>query len=91
MILKTKKLEIANICYANVSGIFADFIQMSSSGNLYNWNNFPNYCERSAYLWLMLNSSIERTDAVVALAKEYAKEIATTLITRAFPGEILNA
>ena len=91
MISKTKKLEIANICYANVSGMFAGFVRNINNGHLYNWSDFPNYCERSADLWLMLNSNIKRNDQVVALARAYAKEIATTLVTRAFPQDSNNA
>lgn len=81
---KTKRLEIANICYANVSGMFAAFCNPKNVGPNFRWENFPSMMEREADLWMML-ADVKCSDKELmnATAKQFANEIATTLIRHA--------
>lgn len=84
MLGKFKRLEIANICYANVSSMFAAFCCAKNQGPNFRWENFPVMMERHAEHWIML-ADVKCQDKELAklTAKQFAREIATTLISHA--------
>ena len=84
MLSKTKRLEIANICYANVAGMFAVFSNAKNQGPNFRWSKFPDMMEREADLWMMFND-VKCSDKQLMneTAKQFAREIATTLIRHA--------
>ena len=82
MISTKKRMEIANICYANVAGSFAMFTNPKYRGEKFTWERFPEMMEREADLWMMLHLVKGKKDEVNALAKKFAREIAETLVER---------
>jgi hypothetical protein len=82
MISDRKKLEIANICYANVAGRFAMFTNPKYRGETFTWDWFVTNCEENADLWLMIDNT-KRNPTVISLAREYAREIAQRLVNHA--------
>jgi len=80
----TKRLEIANVCYANVAGMFAVFCNAKNQGPNFRWENFPSMMEREADLWMML-ADVKCSDKELmnATAKQFAREIATALVRHA--------
>lgn len=83
MLGSKKKLEIANVCYANVSGLFAMFINPKYRGPNFTWKYFIEHCEENADLWLMIANIKGKKDEINVQAKIYAKEIAERLVKRA--------
>lgn len=79
MISEKKRLQIANICYANVAGLFASFHNPNFRGLNFNWDKFVAMCVGQSHLWLFQNG-IPKDDKVVALGQQFAKEIAENLI-----------
>lgn len=75
-----KSLEIANICYANVSGLFAMFTNSNSRGPNFTWEWFIEHCEEQAGGWMYLNNVKGDKETVNDTARRYAKEIATNLV-----------
>ena len=82
MISDKKRLEIANICYANVAGEFAMFNNPKYRGPNFTWDWFPGHCERNADMWMMLNGVRGHKETINQTAKTFAKEIAETLVRR---------
>lgn len=74
-------MKIANLCYANVSGKFADFTNLKNRGPNFTWERFIRHCEENAPMWLRI-SDIENSteDVYQTLACEFASEIARTLV-----------
>ena len=83
MLSAKKRLEIANICYANVAGEFATLLNPKFQGPNWTWDLFANMCERQSDLWMRLNDVKGNRKEIDAAAAEFAKDIATTLVTRA--------
>lgn len=82
MLGKNKRLEIANICYANVAGSFAMMCNDKYRGQKFEWKNFPSMMEQESDLWLIINNVKGDRTAIKETAKEFAKEIAETMIKR---------
>lgn len=80
MLPRKKKLEIANICYANVSSDFAMMQNPKYQGSKFTWEGWVARVQREADLWLILNDVKGNTKANEALARKYAKEIAERLV-----------
>lgn len=84
MISQKKRLEVANIMYACVSGEFALFCNPKMRGPNFDWAKFPDMQERDAFLNLQLqNYKLAGYSGIENLAKEYAREIAERLVSRA--------
>ncbi len=66
--------------YANAAGAFADFTLEKNRPPHFTWDWFVAYCERNADLWLMTYEGKKPSDERAKLAKEFAKEIAETLV-----------
>jgi hypothetical protein len=81
MISDKKRLIISNICYANVAGEFALFINPYYRGPAFTWNWFITHCEGNADLWLLLHDIHNKT--MIKLARELAVEIAKNLVGKA--------
>ena len=81
MISEKKRLQIANVCYANVSGMFATFCNLKFRGPNFTWDFFVKYCGDESDLWLAINN-IQRTEENKELAKKFAIEIAENLISK---------
>ena len=79
---KAKQNEVANICYANVTGLFAMFCNPENRGPSFKWCGFTSMCIRESDLWVMLNDVKGDRKYVNALAKQYAKEIAELMVDR---------
>lgn len=79
MISEKKRLQIANICYANVAGLFASFHNPNFRGPNFTWDKFTPMCVRQSDMWLWQNG-IPTDDKTVALGQQFAKEIAENLI-----------
>lgn len=77
-----KRLEIANICYANVAGSFADFCNSEMRGPNFSWANFPAMMVRQSSTWMFLNSVRGDNETIAFTAAQFAHEIATTLLDR---------
>lgn len=75
-----KRLEVANVCYASVSGLFAFFSNPRNRGPQFTWDTFPVLCEEESEIW-MWRIRGNRNDINCA-AKEYAGEIARSLVQR---------
>lgn len=75
-----KRLEIANICYANVAGCFASFTNSKYRDASFKWSNFPDMMLRHAPTWMYLHSVSGNAEENNALASKFAYEIATTLL-----------
>lgn len=75
-----KRLEIANICYANVAGWFASFTNSKYRGSSFQWRKFPDMMSRHALTWMYLHSVSGKAEENNALASKFAHEIATTLL-----------
>lgn len=80
MLSQKKKLEIANICYANVSSDFAMMLNTKYQGSKFTWEGWVKRMQRESDLWLILNVVKGNTKANEALAREYTKEIAERLV-----------
>lgn len=78
-----KAFQIANICYANVSALFAMFTNPKYRGPNFTWDWFIEHCEKNADHWMFVNAVKGNRDAVNAQAKRYAREIAERLVHRA--------
>ena len=83
MLSDKKRLEIANVCYANVAGQFAMFINPKFRGPNWDWNLFVGLCERQSDLWMKVNDVKGNRKLIDQTAAQFAKEIASTLVTRA--------
>ena len=82
-ISKTKRLEIANVCYANVSSQFAMFNNPKYRGPNFTWQNFSAMMVREADLWMIIHhvcTASKNKDEIDDLARQYAKEIADRLV-----------
>ena len=82
MISEKKRLEIANICYANVAGEFAMFNNPKYRGENFTWDWFIQHCEDEADLWMMISNVRGHQASIRFAAKTYAKGIAETLVWR---------
>jgi hypothetical protein len=80
MLSAKKRLEIANICYANVAGEFAMFNNPKFRGPKFTWERWIEHCEDAAEGWMFINDVSGDMKQIVALAREYAKEIAERLV-----------
>lgn len=80
MLSQKKKLEIANICYANVSSDFAMMLNTKYQGSKFTWEGWVARMQRETDLWLILNDVKGNTKANETLAREYTKEIAERLV-----------
>ena len=83
MISDKKRLEIANICYANVAGEFAMFMNPKYRGPTFTWDWWIEHCGESAVDWMLINGVRGHKETVKATAKQYALEIAERLTERA--------
>jgi len=78
-----KRLEVANVCYANVAGEFAMFTNPKYRGESFTWEWWVDHCAENADLWMMIHDVRGDKEQVNTLAKQYAREIAERLIDRA--------
>lgn len=79
---KAKQNEIANVCYANVVGRFADFCNPENRGPNFKWSNFVDNCIEDSDLWMIVHHVAGNKKYINILAKQYAKEIATLMVDR---------
>lgn len=77
---KHKKLEVANVCYANVSSLFATFVSSKMRGPNFTWERFPEICKDWASTWVFTHDIKGDKDALERCAEEYAVEIAQRLV-----------
>jgi len=82
MISEKKRMQIANICYANVAGQFAMFNNPKYRGPTFTWDRFPDDCERLADTWMMIAHVRGDKETINQTAKTFAKEIAEILVRR---------
>ena len=80
MVSAKKRLEVANICYANVAGEFAMFNNPKFRGPNFTWEWWIGHCEEAAEGWVFINDVRGDRKQIVPLAREYAKEIAERLV-----------
>lgn len=82
-ISKTKQLEIANVCYANVAGQFAMFNNPKYGGPNFKWAIFSEHCVSEADTWMFIHhvyGKSKNKNEVDDRARQYAKEIADRLV-----------
>lgn len=79
---KAKQNEIANVCYANVVGRFADFCNPVNRYPNFKWSNFVDNCIKDSEWWMRVHHVTGNEKYVSALARQYAKEIATLMVDR---------
>lgn len=83
MLSDKKKLQIANICYANVSGQFALFANPKNRGPDFTWDWFIKHCEENADLWMIIHHVYGTRGDVTSInetAKQMCSEIAKHLV-----------
>jgi hypothetical protein len=80
MISDKKRLEIANVCYANVSGQFAMFCNPKMRGPNFKWDRFADMMEKSAEHWIHIHNVRGHKETLKQTAKQYAREIAEHLV-----------
>lgn len=83
MISDKKRLEIANICYANVAGEFAMFTNPKYRGENFTWEWWIEHCEQQADLWMILQNVRGQKAEINETARRFAREIAEHLVHRA--------
>ena len=83
MISDKKRLEIANVCYANVASDFAMFTNPKYRGTNFTWDWWIGHCEKMADSWMHIHNVRGHKETVNATAKQYAREIAERLVDRA--------
>lgn len=85
---KVKQLEIANACYAMVSGYFADQVWENRAPDY--WLTFANkmaeHCETMIHVYVSHNQ--KTAEEVKGKAKEYGREIAERLVSGFMEGRI---
>jgi hypothetical protein len=79
------RLEIANTCYANVSGRFATFTNEKNRGPNFTWEGFITHCEETADLWIDVAPCAfsGNKQEVYAEAAKMARDIAQQLVKQA--------
>lgn len=77
-----KRLEIANVCYANVASRFAMFNNPKYRGPNFTWEGFVQYCEEYADEWMFISNVRGHKETIRSTARQFAKEIAETLVKR---------
>lgn len=85
MLSDKKHMEIANVCYANVSMLFAMFCNDSWRGPNFKWSSFCDKMEREADLWMLVHDvhrSRGAKDEINKVAREYARDIASRMIRK---------
>ena len=80
MISDKKRLEITNVCYANVSGHFAMFCNPRMRGPNFKWDEFATMMEEDADLWMLTADVRGHKETIHETAKQYAREIAERLV-----------
>lgn len=80
MISEKKRLQIANICYANVAGLFAMFCNPKARGPNFTWEYFIEHCEEHAVDWMFINDVRGDKTTINETAKQFASEIANRLV-----------
>jgi hypothetical protein len=83
MISDRKRLEVANVCYANVAGEFAIFTNPRYRGANFTWEWFIKHCEENADLWMMIHNVRGKKDVINETARRFAVEIAENLVDKA--------
>lgn len=80
-----KQLQIANYCYALVSGMFAHFHNPIMRGASFTWEQFPEMVSELARVQVFTSVSMtKKTQAEIKeTAAGFALEITTTLVKRA--------
>ncbi len=82
MLSNVKLLQIANVCYANVSGLFAMFSNEQYRGPNFSWEWFIDHCKENADMWIDVGPYKFRgnKDAIYAEARRMSCEIAEHLV-----------
>jgi hypothetical protein len=75
-----KRLEIANVCYANVSGQFAMFCNPQMRGPNFKWDEFATMMEEDSDIWMYANNIRGHKETIYRTARQYAREIAERLV-----------
>ena len=78
-----KRLELANYCYAHVSGMFASFCNEKERGPNFTWERFVDICANRSFSCAM--ACIKFSDDMPQYeywARTFSKEIAETLLKR---------
>jgi hypothetical protein len=79
MISEKKRLQVANVCYANVAGQLAMFCNPKNRGPNFTWDWFVEHCEQEADLWMMVANVRGHKETIKQTAKSFAREIAQHL------------
>lgn len=84
-ISKTKKLEIACVCYANVATEFAIFNNPKYCGVNFSWENFSSDCVSKVDMWMAIHLVYSSSDYknkanLDSLARQYTKQFADSLV-----------
>jgi hypothetical protein len=79
---QTKKYEIANVCYANVSSWFAGMCNPLNRGKNFKWGNFVDMMVNMSNNWMFIHHVHTKGNKVQIeeLAKQYTREIAERMI-----------
>jgi hypothetical protein len=80
----TKTYVIDIICYAAVSGMFADMCNPNNQGAWFSWNKFPDMAKSQCRAQVFLaNIKYKNQDVVYEYAEAIGYEIASDMIKRA--------
>jgi len=75
-----KRLEIANVVYANVASDFALFSNPKYRGINFSWANFAEMERGRARDWMFIHN-VGKSKEIMEMAEQYAFEIAERLVT----------
>ncbi len=84
---QSKRYQIANICYAIVSGNFAMFCNPQYRGTNFKWEKFADmqaqHCEIHVWMHMQLPKDPKAKKEIEETAAKFGREIAETLLDRA--------
>lgn len=82
---KNKQLEVANYCYALVSGMFANFHNPIFRGSKFVWSEFPELVSELAEVQVFTSVTMNKNNKaeIERKASEFAREIASNLVQNA--------
>jgi hypothetical protein len=79
---QTMRLKVANVCYANIASRFAMFMNEKYRGPNFTWESFIENCVEMSSTWVYLTGEYDVSNVKVKeLAEQYAREIATRLVS----------
>jgi hypothetical protein len=75
-----KRMEIANICYANISHWFAAMCNPANRGAKFEWKNFPAMMESRSLDWRLIHNVRGNKDSIDLYMAQCTREITARML-----------